>query len=201
MKKFSYLNIFLILFSINISSQNKSDLLEKLQNKFDSVSDFSANFEQSVNGNVNLSGKIYFKKENKLRLEIKNAIIVSDGDTNWNYNKLQNKVIISEYDDSDPSVFSLKKIIYDYPSECNLTYSINENLKILILKPKENSTLNFSEAKVYLNNNDLIEKVEINDSNNGLIKIKFSDYKVDQNLADSKFTLTQPEGSKIIDLR
>ena len=59
----------------------------------------------SPTAKINFDGKFLFKKENQLRLELKNLIIVSDGKTNWNYNKKQNKVIITNYDENDPPQF------------------------------------------------------------------------------------------------
>lgn len=192
--------IFIISFVSALPAQNS--LLTALQNKFNSLSNFSADFVQKIENKTNLSGKIFFKKENKIRLETKNSIIISDGKTNWNYNLNQDKVIISDYDESDPSVFSLNKIIYDYPKECEISESTDSESKILIFVPKENSTLNFDSAKIFLNAQNLIEKVEIMGlSNNGLIKINFSNYKLDQNLPDSKFSFNPPEGSSVLDLR
>lgn len=191
---------FLISFITGLPAQ--SSLLKELQNKFDSVSNFSADFIQKIDDNINLSGKIFFKKENKIRLETKNSIIISNGETNWNYNSNQNKVIITEYEESDPSVFSLNKMIYDYPKECEISESINKDLNVLTFIPKENSTLNFDSAKFYLNAQNLIERVEIKGlSSRGLIKINFSNYKLNQNLPDSKFSFSPPEGSSVLDLR
>ena len=87
--------LIIIFFSfISIKAQD-THLLKKLQENFNSLKDFSADLVQLNNGKINLEGKIFFKKENNLRLELKNLIIVSDGKTNWNYNKRLKKVIIS----------------------------------------------------------------------------------------------------------
>ena len=102
-KYFIFLLVAFFLFQ-PIKAQN-TKLLNDLQNHFNSIKDFSADLVQLNNGKVNLEGKLFFKKENNLRLELKNLNIVSDGKTNWNYNKGQKKVIISNYDENDPSVF------------------------------------------------------------------------------------------------
>ena len=93
MKKHTRILLLLLFLMQPVFSQN-SRLLKNLQSSFDSLKDFSADFVQLNNGKVNIEGKFFFKKENKLRLELKNLIIVSDGKTNWNYNKRQKKVIM-----------------------------------------------------------------------------------------------------------
>ena len=183
-----------------VFSQN-SRLLKNLQSSFDSLKDFSADFVQLNNGRVNIEGKFYFKKENKLRLELKNLIIVSDGKTNWNYNKRQKKVIISNYDENDPSVLSLKRIIFDYPSKCQVTEGPDSSGNVLILKPNSNSGINAYLIKIWVNKNNNVKKVTIIQSSGNVLEVKFSNYKIDKGILDSKFSFTPPQGTKIIDLR
>lgn len=196
-----YLKYFLaFIFTASVVNA-QSKLLKDLQDKFNSIKDFSADFVQLSNGKENLQGKFYFKKENKLKLELKNLIIVSDGKTNWNYNKKQKKVIISNYDENDPSVLSLKKIIFDYPSKCSVTESVESGKNVLLLKPEQNSGINAYLIKIWISKENLVEKVSMKESGGDIIEIKFANYKINTGLADSKFSFTSPEGTKTIDLR
>ncbi len=88
-----------------IYSQSAESVLKSLQNKFDSITDLSADVTQKSNGKSSLSGKMYFKKENNLRIEFGNQTIVADGKTSWNYNKKDKKVIISDYDEAGSGLF------------------------------------------------------------------------------------------------
>ncbi len=198
----NHLKYFLIiLFSVSSVTAQSSGLLKSLQDKFDALKDFSADFIQLNNGKENLRGKFFFKKENKLKLELKNLIIVSDGKTNWNYNKKQKKVIISNYDENDPSVLSLKRIIFDYPSKCSVTESVEAGRNTLTLKPEPDSGINADLIKIWINKENLIEKVSIKEPGGNVIEVKFTDYKINTGLADSKFLFTPPEGTKTVDLR
>jgi outer membrane lipoprotein carrier protein len=195
------LEIFIILFlSPFISPQNSNLLLKKIQNKYSSISSFSADFIQYAQNGKKISGKFYYKKENNIKIETGSSTIVSNGSTNWNFNKKQNKVIITAYDDSDASMFSFNKMIFDFPSKSKVETDGNDN-NILILIPNENSDLNFAQAKLWVNNNDLIEKIEITGKNDSHITIELSKYKLNQELPDSQFSFTPPEGSRVIDLR
>ena len=90
--------ISIILFNPSIAQDDAKVVLKNIQDKFDSITDLSAQIIQSVNGQVNLKGKVYYKKEDHLRFEFNNILIVSDGETSWNYNEKQNKVIITDYE-------------------------------------------------------------------------------------------------------
>lgn len=193
---------FLILFSSFLFAQgNDSNLLKEVQHKFNSIHSISADFVQKSNNQVNLSGKFYFMQRNNIRLELKNSLIISNGKTNWNYNKQQKKVIISTYDSTDASVLSLRNIIFNYPDKCLVSTLNSDTSKVLKLTPKQNTNLNFEEAKIYINNDYLPEKISVKNFNNNLIEIDFSNYHLNGNLSASFFNFVPPKGSNIVDLR
>ena len=200
MKK--YLGFLLVVFLSfqSISAQN-AKLLEELQNHFNSIKDFSADLVQLNNGRINLKGKIFFKKENNLRLELKNIIIVSDGKTNWNYNKKLKKVIISDYDENDPSVLSLKRIIFDYPAKCEVSETMEKGENVLVLKPQPNSGINADVIKIWINKENNVTRVSASEASGDDIEVRFSNYVVNAGIPDSEFSFTPPQGTKVIDLR
>jgi outer membrane lipoprotein carrier protein len=204
-KVMSIRNIFILIltifFYVSLIAQNDAEaLLKSIQDKFDSINDLSANIAQSVNGKVNLKGKVFYKKENNLRFEFKNSLIVSNGETSWNYNKKQNKVIITSYDTEGNKIFSIRQMIYEYPKECELSTYESEGENVLQLVP-ENNSLSFSSVKLFITNDNLISKVLIDDPASGSIQVDLSDYQINKNLPDSMFSFSPPEGSQVLDLR
>ena len=183
-----------------IAQSDAEILLKSIQDKFDSINDLSAEITQSVNGKVNLKGKVFYKKENNLRFEFKNSLIVSDGETSWNYNKKQNKVIITNYDTEGNKIFSVRQIIYEYPEECKLSTYESQGEKVIQLVP-ENNSLSFNSVKLFTTNDNLISKVLIDDPASGLIQVDLSNYQINKNLSDSLFSFSPPEGSQVLDLR
>ncbi len=182
-------------------SQNDADkVLNDLQAKFDTIKDLSVEFTQSANGKSKLAGMLFIKKENKLRIDTKNLIIVSDGTTSWSYNKKENKVIISNYDENDPGVFSINELVYELPAESDIELSNDNGKNVLTLTPNSYE-YSFNSVKLWLSEDKLINKVELNDTAMGKIEVKFSNYQLNQNLKDSEFSFTPPEGSRIIDIR
>ena len=194
------ISLLVLLLSTVGFTQNAESVLKSLQNKFDSITDLTADVAQKNNGQSNLTGKMYFKKENNIRLEVGNQTIVADGKTSWNYNKKNKKVIISDYDEAGSGLLSINYLVYQYPSECYLSLSTEGSSQILNLKPKSKKN-NIGEVKLYISKENLIDKALISNPASGTMEVSFSNYKLNQNLPDSKFSFTEPEGTAVVDLR
>ena len=198
-------NIFILIITLIfcnsiVAQDDAKALLKDIQNKFDSINDLSAEITQLVNGKINLEGKVYYKKENHLRFEFNNMLIVSDGETSWNYNEQQNKVIITNYDTEGNKILSLRQIIFEYPDECELSTYDSEGEKVLQLISQNNS-LSFNSVKLFITDDNLISKVLIDDPSTGSIQVFLSNYKINKNLSNSLFSFSPPEGSQVLDLR
>jgi chaperone LolA len=192
---------FIFFFYTSITfAQNAETVLKSLQTKFDSITDLTANVSQKVNGKDNLSGKMYFKKENNLKIQFANQTLVADGKTSWNYNKKTKKLLISNYDEESSGLLSMNYLIYQYPSECNLDLSTQGGEQILILKPKSKRN-KFGEVKLYITKDNLIDKVIVSNQATGAMEVSFSNYELNQKLSDSQFSFTPPEGTTVVDLR
>jgi outer membrane lipoprotein carrier protein len=186
--------------SSGIAQENANAVLKNIQDKFGSINDLSAQIIQSVNDKVNLKGKVFYKKENHLRFEFDNMLIVSDGETSWNYNKKQDKVIITDYDTEGNKILSIRQIIFEYPEDCELNTFESEGKKGLELIPKDD-TFSFNSVKLFIDSEHLITKVLIDDPATGTIQIDLSNYQLNKNLPDSLFQFSPPEGSQVLDLR
>lgn len=194
------ISLLTLLLSTAVFSQSAESVLASLQNKFDSITDLTSDIAQKNSGQSSLTGKMYFKKENSIRLEVGNQTIVADGKTSWNYNKKNKKVIISDYDEAGSGLLSINYLVYQYPSECDLSLSTEGSSQILNLKPKSKKN-NLGEVKLYISKENLIDKAVISNPGSGTMEVSFSNYRLNQNLSDSKFSFTTPEGTTVVDLR
>lgn len=194
------LSLIILFYSTVSFAQSAESVLKSLQNKFDSITDLSADVTQKSNSKSSLSGKLFFKKENNLRLELGNQTIIADGTTSWNYNKKDKKVIISNYDENGAGLLSINYLVYDYPKDCDLSLSSEGSKTVLILKPKSKKN-SLGEVKLVISKDNLIEKTFITNQSAGTMEVNFSNYKLNQNLSDSKFTFTAPEGTTVVDIR
>jgi outer membrane lipoprotein carrier protein len=191
---------FVFFLGSSFAQENAQEVLKNIQNKFSTINDLSAQLTQSVNGNLNLKGKVYFKKENNLRFEFKNILIVSDGETSWSYNQKDDKVIITDYENEGNKILSMRQIIFDYPQDCDLSTFEFEDKTVLELIPKDDA-FSFSSIKLFIDGDNLITKALIDDPASGAIQIDLSNYQLNKNLPASFFQFSPPEGSKVIDLR
>ena len=201
MKKLNILFLFLI--PALIYSQSAKETLLSFQNKYKTVKSFTADFAQETKSNLNKdtyknSGKIYFEKINKFRIEFQGQLLITDGTSVWNYNKKQNKVVITNYN-SEPSVFSLDKYILDYPKDCEATY-FNQAQKILLLKPKKKG-MDFKDIKIYTSNSQIMSRIEFTDANGNYYSFEFSNVKLNEKINGQQFTFITPKGVRSVDLR
>jgi len=194
--------IFISILAFSAIAQDKGkDLLDSVQKKYKSLTDFSADFKQSMNEKSSLKGKIFYSRGNKLRLELKNSTIISNGTILWNYNKGQKKVVINNASGSDPSFFTTDKFLYDYPSKSGVTMEKEDNQDVLVLVPQKESNLNFKKAKIWVNQDYLIIRISVENLSGTNMNLQFSNYNLNRNLPESMFTFSPPEGTNIIDLR
>lgn len=201
-----FLRILIILFiPLLISAQSAEEIVKNIQNKFDTIEDLKADFIQKINSSasdkpVSLQGKFFYKKGNKFRIEVRNRFITSDGSTVWNYDNSTDKVVISNLDD-EASSFSLEKIVYEYPSKCEVqkSESGSDNYS-LILNPK-NSDLFFKSAIITTDKSYIITNVVITDFNGTEFIFILNSVKINSNLSSKLFIFSASEGTQVIDLR
>ncbi len=199
---------FLFVISSLIFAQSANDVLKKIQNKFNSINNFTANFSQNYfnaqgkdAGKTN--GKFSYKRKNKFIVDLKSQLIISDGQTVWNNDKRFNRVVISNLSD-DPTSFSLEQFIFDYPPLCKSRVVKDETVasgEVLIEMIPKDQDLQFNIVKIWVSADGMVNKLEIVDRGEMRYAFQFSEIKINQDLPDSKFTFTTPKGIQVIDLR
>lgn len=190
------INFLLINLLIFFSPNNST--VEKLQETFDQIKYLQADFSQVSESYNAISGKFYFAKENKYRIELPHNIIISDGQSIWNHDISRKKVIISNIDE-DPLAFSLRQYIYEYPSKCKITEEKKKDGYLLFLDASD-TDLNFKSAKLWVTSNYLIQKILVIDFADNPFTLQFSNIKLLNSIDDSFFEFNKKD-IKIIDLR
>lgn len=208
MKIIRYVLIILFIFLFkNCFPQDAQEIIKNVQSKYNSISDATANYSQSVKyssgKSASSSGVIYIQKEDKYRIETKNDIIVTDGVTSWAYSKKKNQVIIDNYK-SDGNTFSPNKFLFNYPVNFYSDLEGSETVSgsdcyILKLTPRNKGSI--KEAKIYVDKSSyLIRKITISTSES-VTTYTLKKINLDSGVSSSKFTFTPPDGVEVIDLR
>lgn len=200
----------IVLFSLVaplLFAQTGNEILKKVQTKFNSINSFSANYSQTI---INPQGKsagknngtFIYKRKNKFIVDQKRSTIVSNGESVWNYDKKNKKVIISTFFD-DPTSFSIERYIFDYPALCRIKFIKEESTdseKVIQLIPKDEQ-IDVKEIRIWANTYNLITKLEIVDLLEMKYSFTFADIKENPEIQEARFTFYPPKGTKIIDLR
>ncbi len=189
-----------LLLVFNLQVSDGSELLKELQDKYNTIEDFTASFRQTTGAGQVLQGKFHYKKVDKFRIELDSRTLVSDGESIWNYSPKNNKVIITPVEDNTNS-FSINDFIYEYPKNCQIKQYDNENgTKTLWFKPKSTDE-EFKEVKLVVNSNNLIDEIEVTDLADQSYKVYLTNTKINQKLSEKLFSFETSKGMQVIDLR
>lgn len=187
-----------LLINLLIFFGGNDSIIEKLQETFDQINYLQADFSQISESNNAISGKFYFAKENKYRIELPNNVIISDGESIWNHDKSRKKVIISNIDE-DPLAFSLRQYIYEYPSKCKITEEKDKDGYLLFLDASD-TDLNFKSAKLWITSDYLIQKILVIDFADNPFTLQFGNITLLNSIDDSFFEFNKMD-IKVIDIR
>lgn len=188
---------FVILLILITQSVQTDDVLKKLQDRFNSIDNFTADFKFTSPA-MNINGKFIYKKRNKFVIESEARKIVSDSKSVWNYDINGKRVMISDIGD-EPSSFSIERYLFDLPQKCNVRNYRDKKGKIYLeLQPKSEEDF----KKIIIEtSDDLFRKIEITDFNGEKHIIELNNIKTDVKLKEEIFTFVPPKGIRIIDLR
>jgi len=187
------------LLSVSLLAQ-ENQTLKAVQAKFVNTNSFKVTFKLVESGKDAYTGNLYYQKENKTKVELKDLTIATDGVTTWNLDRKRKKVMLSKYKASDVSLISLPSLILKTPASCTVSESKDANFKKLILMP-EKASVGFKKAEFWVNSENLIAKFKLTDNQNGELTFLLSDYQVNISLGDTFFTYKPIAGIRTIDLR
>lgn len=189
--------IYLLLLASWLSGQQ----LEELQKRFNSLNKFSVKFTQIVDGKKGLTGTFYHKKQNNLRLEMRNVVVVSDGESVWSYNKSLKKITITWLEGTPLESFDLTAFVNEFPKNADAEEVTVNGKRGIRLKAKK-KTNDVSEALMILNDDGLISELTVTSRDKSVMKVNFTSYNLNSSsISDVLFTMEQPEGVETVDLR
>ena len=188
-----------------LQAQSADDVITKLQSKFATIQNLKSNFSQTIQSaqntnSINFDGEFYYKKENSFSIILPKRNIISDGESIWNYDKTQNKVVISTFENEN-TTFSLNEIIYSYPKKCDLSVIKNDGNIFIVKAVPNDSELSFKEAYLTINSNYILNKIEIIDFNNIKYTFKLFSIKINQKIDAEIFQFSPSNEVEVIDLR
>lgn len=208
--KFKIIILSLIFISLGWA-QSVDDIVEEIQDRYEDLENFSAEFIQSeqfkITGSVNeTKGKIYVKNGIKYRLETDDRIIVTDGESVWTYSLFNNQVLIDRAKKNDGSMLP-RDLLFKYPREyyASLLDELEfEGKKHFLVKldPKEDTHGYVKTMKIWVDaDNYLISKIEYTDFNENVSTFAIKKVDIKVSLPDKMFRFDVPDGVESVDLR
>lgn len=184
-------------------AQQANETLKNIQDKFNSLNDFSANYKSVVkvigSPESSINGKFYYKNEKKIRAEIKGSLILSDGTSLWNYNEQMNRVVVQSLE-NEPVILNFSKYLFEYPEDCKIESWENSTYSNAILL-NSNEKEEFDKIYIAANEEFVINFVKVVDVSGNSFSFYFDKIKINNDLEDKFFMFNSPEGVQVIDLR
>lgn len=210
--KISLIIIFL-LFSVQmyLFAADTDKIIKEVQEKYQKAKSLEIQFKEInrfklTNTTSEVFGTFVIKGKDKYRLNSETQIIVTDGETFWRYNKIENQVLIDNAKKENQEVL-LNNFLYDiqknYFSQIVDEYKEDgEKIYVLKLTPKPSNESFFTSIKFWVENKSWkIRRVIYTDYNENETEYEIEKIYFDKQFPDSFFTFNPIEGSEVVDVR
>ena len=210
------LRFLLVLFALVLDAGRLSagdsaeDVLERVRKSYDRIDDAEVRFTQRVKFSLarieqEVSGTLFFKKENKYRVEFEGQTVVTDGETVWSYSVANNQVLIDLFKLDERSI-SPERILTAapedfFPSIVGREKIARADVTVLKMAPQK-AAMAVKSMKLWVSESDwLIRKVEIVDLHGKETVYIVNSIKTNAGVPDARFVFQPPDGVEVVDLR
>jgi outer membrane lipoprotein carrier protein len=186
------------------------EIVAKVQEQYEIHSDFKAQFVQetvikSLGKKQQAEGMVYFKKPGKMHWMYRRPTkqeIVSNGETLWTYRPEEKQVVVARmtqaFQSKAPSTFlaGIGNLKRDFQARFVKEPSPRADYSLELTPLESQGSL----EKLFLlvdRKNFYILQARIQDAMGNVTQISFSKIQFDNNLSDSLFTFTPPEGVEV----
>lgn len=204
------IHILLLITSIFLGDLSAKEVLDKVKKSYESISDASGNFDQIVEYkiaklNQQYTGKLSFKKKDKMKIETDEQTLVTDGVTAWTYSVLNEKVIIDNFDPEN-SELSPSRFFIEFPKDFIMEVLGSENLinkKVYVIKLTPKNSDNFIQGmKLWVDDQQwMVRQIQVSDMNGSTTIYRLKNLEINKGLPDSIFKFVPDKNIEVIDLR
>ncbi|MDA0710849.1 MAG: outer membrane lipoprotein carrier protein LolA [bacterium] len=193
-----------------------ADVMDQLQKKFGGIKTLSARFDREhfwkiMDQHNSIQGRLFVERPRRFRFETKSQIVVTDGETAWNYAPANEQVLISDYNTIEKDR-SFEKLLFDlillggYAESYSPSYLGEKKIEgkrchLVELTAKLEDTY-IVDIKLWIDRRLwVVRKVEYNYLNGDITTFDLSDLVIDKDIDPAKFGFSMPENVEAIDLR
>jgi len=192
------------------SAPKVGEVVRKLQARYDTTKDFTADFTQTVEAAtlgqpLQSTGLVFFKRPGRMRWEFvapEKQTIVADGQTLWVYQPESHQVLKAPFRAAFQSatpvsfLFGVGQLARDF--DPTLVAADKPEAIRLKLVPKQEHQIGVLILDVSPTTYDILA-AEVTDPLGNVTRLKFSNMKRDVGLDDAKFTFRAPPGTDVVE--
>lgn len=197
--------------TVNQKDERADRVLKSAKIKMNGVSDFTATFKYVLDNKaaktkaIAKSGLVKFKR-NKYRIDLQDQLLISDGNTVWNYLKSEKEVNVMK---SEPGQgFSFDRIFKIYDDDMKAAYDRADNLRGIktdkVSLYPANSKTDYFRVEMWIGQvTNVPVRMKVYARNGSIVTYDLSDVRTNSNLADSEFAFNPANypGVEVVDLR
>ena len=193
-----------------------SEVVGRLQKKFAELKTLSAHFVKQhywrlMEQHQEVKGALLVQRPDRFRMDSDVQVVVSDGETAWNYAPANAQVLVSDYSAIENDR-SYEKLLFDlillggYDESYTPVYVGEEKVQrktcyVVDLSAKKEDTYIHTirlwiDKRLYL-----VRQVEYRNIHDDITTFVLSDLKVNKRVKADRFTFHAPKGVELIDLR
>ncbi len=193
-----------------------AEVVEKLQKKFAELKTLSAHFVKQhywrlMEQHQEMKGTLLVQQPNRFRMDSDVQVVVSDGETAWNYAPANAQVLVSDYSAIENDR-SYEKLLFDlillggYDENYAPVYVGEKKVQrktcyvVDLSATKEDTYIHtirlWIDKRLYL-----VRQVEYRNIHDDITTFVLSDLKVNKRVKADQFTFHVPNGVELIDLR
>ncbi len=190
-----------------VENFNPDKFLDEVQQNYKNFENFVVEFSREVSspaisGKQISNGKLYYLNQNKYRLEIDEQLIISDGQTIYNYSKKAKRVVVTKFEEN---FFSPQNLLTNVPKSYKKEFLGEEDLqnkKVFKFRfYPSSSNPEFKTLIVWITSNKIIQKIQVEDWAGNLYIIETKQFSPNQPIKEDLIKFKIPSGVKVVDLR
>lgn len=189
--------------------QSGEQALDRLQEKYESISALEAEFTQTLESPYSSapqqsSGRVVLKNQ-QYRVETGAQTLVTNGETTWIYSPGENQVLINDYK-QDETTFSLNDFLFNHEDRYDVTQAetvtMNGERHVRIeMEPKKQNDF-FRTLTFWMRDRDaVVTRLEVVDMNETSTTYTLDGITLNPSLDGETFSFQPPQGAEIVDLR
>jgi len=191
----------------NVEIFDVDKFLNEVQHNYKNLENFIVEFTRetsspAVRGKQISRGKLYFLNKNKYRLEVNGQLIVSDGETIYNYFKKAKRIVITKFEEN---FFSSENLLTNLPQSSKKEFLGEENLnnkKVFKFQfYPASSNMEFKSLILWITGNKIIQRIQVEDWAGNVYILNIISFSKNKQLRDDLIKFKIPAGVKVVDLR